>query len=218
MKRINLYKLLTIIKISIFSIIFITNIAVYSSDDSVNDDKKVEEKVDEITESEIKEIDDSIKTFEDIVEKFQNKIPVNNQSKPWRSERRLFINTRGSIITLIITDKNNKQYRYILPIGSKKYIESTPSQIKRVVCRDKCQEKDIIVPQAALNLYSVFIFNFDPKPEQIHFIDAKQKFEILNKTKNTLRNAQLFAYHDKKLIERLTKKVNELQDRTIYLQ
>jgi len=214
MKKINLYKLITIIKISIFSIIFITNIAVYSSDETEQKNEELK-KIEEIEDKDEKE------AFEKKIEELQKISFIKTtptQRCKLQPEKKLFINARDNIIKLIVTYKDNKQILYVLQPGLKQYVNLIPSQIKKCICRDKNQEKDLVIPTTALNSYSVFIFNFDTKPEQIHFIDIKQKTYALNKIKNMLRNAQLFMYYDKKLIESLIKKVNDIQDRTIYLQ
>jgi len=159
--------------------------------------------------------DKAVEEFESRVKKSQQN---NSSAKSFRSEQKLFINARDSTIILFVIDKNNKQYRYNIPMGGKQYIDHVPSHIKKVVCRDKQQEKDIIIPQAILNGYSVFIFNFDIKPEQFHFVDVKQKTYALQQAKNVLRTAQLFEYYNKQLIEKLIKKVEAIENKTTYLQ
>ena len=135
-----------------------------------------------------------------------------------RSERKLFINGRDSNIDIVVTDKDNKQHYYKIPAGTTKKVEHVPLHIKKIICSDKYQEKDIVITQTTLNTYSVFIFNFDLKPEQFHFIDIKQKTDALNRVKRALDTAKAMVHRDQKLIETLIKKYEDTQEQTIYLQ
>ena len=141
-----------------------------------------------------------------------------NPKQVLRSERKVFINGRDGQITFIVTDKNNIQHVYTMPIGTKKIIDHVPQHIKKVVCCDKYQDKDIPLSLNNLNTYSVFVFTHDNKVEQYHFIDIKQKTDALNRAKLALRNALVAFDRDKQLIDKLTKKIEDFEDLTIYLQ
>ena len=173
------------------------------------------------------EVDAYIEESVDKPEKHKTSAPKKNSPTSWtqknnsikkalRSERKLFVNGQDSPVSIIVTDKNNQQHYYSMPAGTTRIVEHVPLHIKKIVCTGKYQEKDISIPGTALNTYSVFIFGLESKLEQMHYIDIKQKTEMLNRAKNALRQAQLAFKRDKQAIEKLAKKVEDIQEQTIY--
>ena len=141
-----------------------------------------------------------------------------NSKKPVRSERKMFINSQDNPISMLITDKDNKLHLIVIPAGGKKTVEHVPLHIKKIVGKGNYQYKDIPISGTALNSYSVFVFAIDNTLEQFHFIDIKQKEHALARAKNALREARLAVTQDKHEVERLTKKIEDLQEQTIYFQ
>ncbi len=169
--------------------------------------------------------DESINKIEESKESTTQKnaptgsLEKNKYSKsPVRSERKLFINSQDSPILIVITDKNNKQHHYKIPAGATKIVDHLPLQIKKIVCNGNYGYKDIPISGTALHTYSVFVFTIDNKLEQYHFINIQQKTSALNYAKTALREARLAVNRDKKKVEKLTEKVEDIQDQTIYLQ
>ena len=184
-------------------------------DDSTQDsDTKTESSLDD-SETKVEKKKNSVAKKSDSINNSKKDTTLKNLC---RSEKKLFINGQDSPISIVVTDKNNKQHYYTIPAGRNKQVEHVPLHIKKIVCNGNYDYKDIPISGTALNTYSVFIFTIDNKLEQIHFIDIKQKERALNYAKNGLREAQLSFERDKKLIDKLTKKVEEIQDQTIYLQ
>lgn len=135
-----------------------------------------------------------------------------------KSERRFFVNYLDSPITVFFYDKNDKQLKHVISSGGTIPIDCIFSRIKKVTYFDKQQQKIVSISLAKLQENVVTVFNLDNKLEFFNFINIRQKYQTINNAKIALRKARLTNMHDRELIEKLIKKIEDLDDQTIYLQ
>lgn len=133
------------------------------------------------------------------------------------SQRKLFINSLDSPVSLFLTDKNNKSFSYIIPAGATRHLDCILEHIKKITCSSRYQEKKIEVPLAKLKDNSVIFLSLDYKLDFFNFIDIRQKNRAINEAKIALRVAQLAIPRNRDQIEKLSEKIYELQDQTIYM-
>lgn len=139
-------------------------------------------------------------------------------SGPVKSERKLFVNYLDNPITIFFTDKNSKKFSCIVPSGVTRLVDCVMQRMKAVTYFDRHQAKVVTVSLAKLQENSVVIFTLDNKVEFFNFIDIRQKHEKIKETKIALAKARLAIPCNKPLLEKLIKKIEDLDEQTIYRQ
>lgn len=135
-----------------------------------------------------------------------------------KSERKLFVNYLDNPITIFFTDKNNKKFSCIIPSGVTRLVDCIMQRMKTVTYFDRHQGKVVTISLAKLQENSVVIFTLDNKVEFFSFIDIRQKHEKIKETKIALAKARLAIPYNKPLLEKLIKKIEDLDEQTIYRQ
>jgi hypothetical protein len=164
---------------------------------------------------------------DDVVSEIQDEISSQTPKKvvkkevatgPVRAEQKLFVNYLDNPITILFTDKNNKKFSCIVPSGVTRLVACVIQRMKTVTYFDRHQEKVVTVSLAKLQENSVVIFTLDNKVEFFNFIDIRQKHEKIKETKIALAKARLAIPYNKPLLEKLVKKIEDLDEQTIYRQ
>jgi len=133
------------------------------------------------------------------------------------SEKKLFINGQDNPLSIIVTDKDNKQHFFTIPAGTQKLVYLIPFYIKKIVCKGNYENKDIAITGSDLLTHSVFMLNLENKVEKFHCIDIKQKIKILGQAKKAIQQAKFTQKIDEKLLEKLMKNVDNIQEYSVYL-